>query len=307
MARVGVLAAIVALGLALAPTAPAAYDPSLLVGETSPALGGSGSVRIFLRSRAEDDATATITVYSPRGYRLQLGQPAGTELGSVIAFLGAEAVQGTIRTAAPDAAGSCAPGVHDAVWELALILAGRSYRVPISVDRVDTPDASARMHMCLGSVPMRYADITIGKVFTNPTELGTYAWNAVFVPVAGTAAQSTSYVSLPATLSVSAKRKQRIATVTVCLREGGRAIARARVTLYYGGKTVFASRKVAVRLTSARGCVTSRIRIKRVMVVFASVHVPIRQAQGCAPTLATRCSAASIYPPSERFKPVRIR
>jgi hypothetical protein len=79
------------------------------------------------------------------------------------------------------------------------------------------------------------------------------------------------------------------------------------VTLYYGGRTVFGSRKVAVRLTSTRGCITSRIRIKTLMVVFASVHVEVREAPGCSLPLAPRCSAASIYPPSERFKPVRIR
>jgi hypothetical protein len=300
------------LALTLAPTATAAYNPTLLVGETSPVLGGAGSVRMFVRTRAEDDPTATITIYSPRGYALRLGQAAGTELGSVIAFLGAEAVQGTIRTSVGDPSNACAPGPHDAVWEIALTLAGRSYRVPVYVDRLsggpEAAHASARMHLCLGSVPMRYADITVGKVFTNPSEQGTYAWNAVFVPRTDPAAraQSTSYVSLPATFSVAARRKQRFADVTACLREGGHAIEGVRVTLYYGGRTVFASRKVAVRLTNTRGCVTTRIRIKKPMVLFASVHVPIRQAAGCTPSLAPRCSEASIYPPSERFKPVRI-
>jgi hypothetical protein len=301
------------LALTFAPTATAAYNPTLLVGETSPVLGGTGSVRIFVRTRAEDDATATITVYSPRGYVLKLGHRAGTLLGSVIAFLGEEAVQGTIRTAAGDPTNSCAPGAHDAVWEIGLTLAGRSYRVPIYVDRLsrgaEAAHASARIHMCLGAVPMRYGDITVGKVFTNPTEQGTYAWNAVFVPHAGGAAgaQSTSYVSLPATFSVTAKRKQRGAEVTACLREAGRAIQGVRVKLYYGGRTVFASRNVAVRLTNTRGCVTSRIRIKKLLVVFVSVHVPVRQAPACTPSLAPRCSEASIYPPSERFKAARIR
>ena len=307
MRRFVVLAAVSALGLGLAPSALAAYNPSLLVGETSPALGGTGSVRIFLRSGVEDDPTATVTMYSPRGYRLDLGHAAGTTLGTVIVFLGADAAQGTIRTAAVDAASSCAAGGHDGAWELAFALAGRSYRVPIYVDDVESADASARMHMCLGSAPIRYADITIGKVFTNPAEQGTYAWNAVFVPQNGAAVQSTSYVSLPANLSVNAKRKGRLAVVTACLREAGQGIPGARVTLYYGGRTVFASRKVAIRLTNARGCITSRFRIKTLMLVFASVHLPVRQAAGCTPALAPRCSSASIYPPSERFKPARIR
>lgn len=324
MRRLIALTVVSALGLALCGTASAAYNPSLLVGETSPALGRSGSVRIFIRTRPEDDQTAIATLYSPRGYRLELGQRSGTELGTVIAFLGADAVQGTIKSDDPagDAANQCAPGAHDALWRIELTLAGREYRLPVYVDRVvagpEAAFASARMRMCLGSLPLRYADITVGKVFTNPDQQGTYAWNAVFVPYTpGTAtpnyavaAQSTSYVGLPAAFAVSARSRhrgeQRFAVVTACLREGGQAVPGVRVTLYYGGRSVFASRKAAVRQTGPRGCMTARIRIRKLMILFASVHVPVRQGGGCTPSLAPRCSASSIYPPSERFKPVRI-
>ena len=49
---------------ALAPeVASAAYNPSLLVADTSPALGAKGPVRIFLRTQRLDEATAVATVY----------------------------------------------------------------------------------------------------------------------------------------------------------------------------------------------------------------------------------------------------
>lgn len=323
-------------------TASAAYNPLLLVGETNPALGGGDSVRIFLQTRDDEDATGMITLYSPRGYGVELGHPAGTGLGTVIAFIrigsiseARQAVQGTVRADDPanHVANSCSPGKHEAVWIMELTLAGTRYRVPVYVDRVTTgPEAafaSARMRICAGSpyvpppqaqpaVSVTYADLTVRDVFTNPDRQDTYPWNAVFVPYTpgsatlnpALAAQSTSYIGLPATFSVRAKRlkrgKRTFAIVTACLREAGQGLRGIQVNLYYGGTTVFSSKKVASPRTNARGCATSRIRIAKLMVVFASARVPIRGAPGCTPLLAPTCSGASIYPPSGRFRPVRI-
>ena len=164
---------------------------------------------------------------------------------------------------------------------------------------------------------MPYADLTVRNVFTNPDAQGTYPWNAVFVPYTpGTGrlnpdltAQSTAYLSLPSSFAVSAKRQKRkaFAVVRACLREGGAAISGARLTFYYGGKTVFSSKSVAIRFTDAQGCASTRIRIRKTRVVFASVHVPVRQASGCTPTLAPRCTDASIFPPPVVFRAVRVR
>jgi hypothetical protein len=209
-------------------------------------------------------------------------------------------------------------------------LAGNTYRVPIYVDRVTGPEAayaSARMRICPASpyvaqgsdVSLTYADLTLEDVFTNPDERGIYPWNGVFVPYApgagnlntALATQSTAYIGLPATFAVTAKRQKRgkraFAVVTACLREAGQGVGGVTVNLYYGGTTVFSSKKVASPRTNARGCATTRIRIGKLMVVFASARVPLRgAASGCSPSLAPRCSGASIYPPSGRFRPVRI-
>lgn len=319
--------------------ASGAYTPTLLVGETSPALGGSGPVRIFVQTRDDDDATGLITLYAPRGYGVKLDHPADTELGTVIAFVRTGslsaprvAVQGRVKADNPAdyVSNTCAPGSHDAVWRVDFILAGTAYRVPLYVDRLTSgPEAayaSARLQLCLASpyvarpqaVSLTYADLTIDDVFTNPGQQGTYAWNGVFVPYTpGTAslnaaltAQSTAYIGLPGTFVVLAKRQLRgrraFALVTACLREAGQAVRGIRVRLYYGGRTVFSSKRVASPLTNAHGCATARIRLRKLLILFASARVPVRGASGCAPSLAPRCTSASTYPPSGRFRPVRI-
>ncbi|MGH3082881.1 MAG: hypothetical protein ACRDNP_02260 [Gaiellaceae bacterium] len=328
-----------ALALLSAGSAFGAYNPFLLVGETNPALGGTGSVRIFVQVRDQDDATGMVTIYAPRGYGVKLDHPPGTELGNVIAFIRVgpistprQAVQGTVRADDParHALNSCAPGAHGAVWVMELTLAGAAYRLPIYVDRVaagaEAAYASVRMRACFASpyvpvphgVSLTYADLTLEKVFTNPDQLGMYPWNGVFVPYApGTAtlntalvAQSTAYIGLPGTFVVTAKRKRRgkvaFAAVTACLREAGQGVRGITVSIYYGGANVFSSKKVATPRTNASGCATTRIRIRKSMVLFASARVPVRGALGCTPSLAPSCSGASIYPPSGRFRPVRI-
>jgi hypothetical protein len=332
MARCVLVTVVGLAALSSAGFASAAYDPSLLVGDTSPALSANGPVRIFLRTRRFDDATAVVTVYAPRGYGVKLDHAPGMQLGRFLAEVRTRAVggalqtaEGTIRSADPAAhvENSCAPGAHEAVWMLEFRLAGGTFRLPVYVDRVATAYASARMVIChapadLSSpeVSMPYADLTVRDVFTNPGEQGRYAWNAVFVPYRpGTAvldpastAQSTAYVSLPSTFAVTAKRERgKLALVRACLREAGAAIGGVALTFYYGGTSVFGSRRVATRLTDAAGCATTRIRMRKTRLVFTSVHVPIRSGLECAPTLSPRCTGGSISPPPVVFRTVRVR
>jgi hypothetical protein len=333
--RVGAAFAVTILALVSAGPSFGAYGPALLVGETSPTLGGRDDVRIFFQGRESDDATGTITVYVPRGYELALEHAPGTALGSAIAFVSTglpgaarQAVQGPITAAdrAAHASSSCAPGAHDAVWTFEFRIGGTSYALPIYVDRLAGGHAATQLRICPGSpaappptLALSYADITIERVFTNPRQRGTYAWNAVFVPyVPGTqtldtarAVQSTAYIGLPASFALTAKLERRgaarFARVSGCLSEAGEALRGVRVRLWYGGKTVFRSKLVALARTDARGCLTARFRIRTSMVLFASASVPIRTRAGCAPTLAPQCSAATAYPPSGRFRLVRIR
>jgi hypothetical protein len=335
------------VSLVSADTALAAYDPELLVVQTNRGLGGGTNVVVdlnFTDGHVDDaDATGATTIYSPRGYGVKLGHPAGTRLGYLSALVWNastrthESVDGSVATDDPanHLTNSCAPGRHDAVWLLDFPAAGTRFRVPVYVDRLSVgPEAayaSARMLFCLASpyVPppqgspagarVRLAFFLLTDVFANPRRAGTYAWNAVFTPYTrGTATpnpslavQSTTHVRLPLQFTITAQRLRRggrsFALVRACVRAAGQPLRGIRVSLAYGGATIFRSRQVRNPRTSARGCFITRIPIGKRPVLFASFGVPIRHAAGCAPTLAPRCSRASVVAPVGRFYAVRIR
>lgn len=321
--------------LAFAGTAFAAYNPSLLVAGTNHVTGGSGPVVIGVGQDAADDATAAATLYSPPGYGVTLGQPAGTQLGTLSANVKVAAlnnarqdVTGTVKTDNPAnyLTNPCAPGMHEAVWVLEFSLLGTTVRLPMYVDRVSSgPEAafaSARMMICFPSpyVPppqgspsgssVLIAAFSLRGVFTNPRARGSYPWNSVFVPYTpGTAtpnptnsAQSTSYVRLPVQLSINAKRQKRgkrtFASVSSCLKEAGQPVRGVTVSIF-GGRTIARAKRVAGGRTNARGCMTTRVRVKtKTMLLYAFVDLPPRAAATCTPAtgLAPRCSRPSVAP-----------
>jgi hypothetical protein len=314
-------------------TALAAYNPSLLVAGTNHSLARSAPVVIGLDKDDADDATAEGTIYSPRGYRVTLSQAPGTQLGGISGqyIVGARGgakvdIEGTVRADNPASyvANTCAPGLHEAVWVLQFTLEGAQMQIPVYVDRVtagpEAAYASARMKICLASpyVPppqgapsgssLLVAAFSVGGIFTNPSARGTHGWNAVFTPFSpgsatlnpALAAQSTSYVRLPVRFAVSAKRERRgkktFALVTACLNEAGVGIRGIRVNII-GGRTIRLARRIASARTNARGCSRVRLRVRtRTMIVLALADVPPRQAPGCQPRIAARCSRPSIAP-----------
>lgn len=338
--RLTVVAVVAAVGLGFGGTAVAAYNPGLIVAATSQATGSGGPIVIGVGQDENDDATAVATIYSPPGYGVTLGQAPGTSLGALsgvvkVGTLGGARVniEGTVTADNPanHLTNQCFPGVHEAVWVLQFSLAGSAVRLPMYVDRItagpEAAYASARMRVCLaspyhdppagaqGRASLIIAAFSIRGVFTNPGTRGAYPWNGVFVPwTPGAAtptlnpaqtAQSTSIVRLPAQLAVTAKRQRRgkrtFAVVTACLSEAGSPIRGVRVNIL-GGSTARRARRVGFGRTNARGCVTRRIRVRiRVMFFRASADVPERQAPGCVPTIAPRCSQPSIAPVFDLF------
>jgi hypothetical protein len=240
-------------------------------------------------------------------------------------------IEGTVKTDNPAnyVSNPCSPGTHEAVWILEFTLAGTQTRVPLYVDRVTTaPEsayASARIRGCLASpyVPppqgaasgasLIVAAFSVGSVFTGPRTQGSYPWNGVFVPYTpGTAtlnpanaAQSTSFVRLPVRLTMTVKRQKRgkrtFALVTGCVKEAGQGV-RGVTVAFRGGPTAakannLRARRIAGGKTNARGCVTSRVRVKtKSLFVRATTDVPPRQTPSCQPTIVPRCSGPSIAP-----------
>ncbi len=342
--RLAFVAAASLCALVFSSAALAAYNPSLVVAKTNHALGSSGTVVIGIGQDENDDATATATIYAPRGYAVTLNQAQGTQLGTVsgvvkVGALGGQPqdVRGVVRVDNPASyvTNSCAPGVHEAVWTLEFSLLGSTYRGQVYVDRIATgaPEAafaSARMIACLASpyVPppqgapsgatLIVAAFSVGGVFRSPTTRGSHAWNAVFVPYTpgtanpnpGNAAQSTAFVRLPVQFGLTVKRQKRgkrtFAVATACVKEAGQGVRGLRILFYRGRSAARATRVVNGR-TNARGCATVRIRVNlRSVVVYAFVdEIPTRQAGACQPTLASRCSEASIAPAFDLRSAVR--
>jgi hypothetical protein len=348
-ARFAVLTVVAAVGLGFGGTAFAAYNPSLIVAGTSHGLSSSAPVVIGVGQNETDDATGVATIYSPRGYGVTLTQAPGTALGtlSAVVKVGAQGgarvnVEGTVRTDNPanHATNTCAPGMHEAVWLLEFTAGGSTIRLPMFVDRVTTgPEAvyaSARMQICLPSpyqpppagapagVSLIVAAFSVRSVFRNPGARGTYPWNGVFVPwTPGTTtptlntaqtAQSTSFVRLPVQLSLRVKRQKRgtrtFAVVTSCLTEAGQGVRGLRVNILGGATARRATRRVASGRTNARGCVTSRVRVRtKVMFFRTRAEVPARGASACQPTIVARCSDPSLAPVFDLFSrnTVRVR
>jgi hypothetical protein len=333
-ARLLLAAGVGICALAFAGTTFGAYNPALLVAGTSHELGTGGPIVIGVAQAESDDATGIATFYSPRGYGVRLTQRSGAMLGTVAGVFkvggGRDDIEGRVVVDNPanHVGDTCAPGLHEAVWMLEFAFLrdpANTIRVPAYVDRVtagpEAAFASARIQICLGSpyVPppagapsgssLIVAAFSVGGVFSNPRTRGSHAWNGVFVPYTpGTAtlnqanvAQSTSSVRLPVRLRVRAKRQRlgsgTFAVATACLSESGQAVRGVRMNILGGPTAGLARRRLASGRTDARGCFTTRLRVRtRFLFVRASVEIPARAATGCRPTIVPRCTDSSIAP-----------
>jgi hypothetical protein len=270
--RTALVAFVSAAALAFAGSALAAYTPHLTVSHTPLTLGGGGSTDVTVAFDQSDDATAKATIYVPQGYGGTLGVAAGTQVGTIDASILASAIsptqplplKGTIRADDPAkyaaAATTCTGSpTHEAVWLLALQAAGTELDVPGYIDTVtDSAEAALgkfRLVFCLPSpyIPPAAGGATFGaklisatlhlaNAFTLPDTNGSYGWTLVAtpysvgtgVPNATGTVQARAFVRLPAQLTLKAKVKKKLATLTGALRVNLAGLAGAKVTLLSG-------------------------------------------------------------------------
>jgi hypothetical protein len=312
---------LVALSAALALTATgsalAAYNPKLVVNPASMAVGGGGPVTFQVSVPRDDDATAKVTIYVPQGFGGILDQATGKNLGPVSAQVFAKALGGALlpltgNVVVDDPAkhpnDPCAPGLHDAVWNLVLTAAGQTLTVPVYWDTIESgPEvafAKFKAQICLPSpdVPQAsggatfgakliFAQFTVSGVFNNPVARGENTFRSVWTPyVAGTATpnaagtvEARSSVRMPAELGMSAVLNQKTGIVTIrgTLSEAGVTLAGQAVKLKIGttakGVKVFKT----VR-TNAKGNYAATIRIAKGKTRYlrASVAVAVRDFSG---------------------------
>ena len=286
--RLALVTGAAVVSLAFTSSAWASYSPSLTVTSSSNKPGGATSLLLGHIQSETDDPTAKDTIYAPLGYGVNLSQPVGTKIGDVSARLilrgaGNAEVDVTGRVVADDPANhpndACAPGLHGAVWNLNITVAGTPLTVPIYVDAVTTgPEAafaSAKIQLCLAGpigtptgAQLLYAFFDVNGVFTNPKSTSDRMWRGLFTPyVAGTptpnpAGTTESQAVIPGRVAMTMKAKSlkhgRV-IVTGHLTVDGQAFGGGLVELYKPGS----DKRIGKAKTNAKGNYTIRIKIKK--------------------------------------------
>ncbi len=350
--RTLVLAVAGAVALSSAGTALAAYTtPKLLVTDASPA------VTINYTQDANDDPTAKLTFFAPTEYSASLTQPAGQTIGTVTAQgtaadLGGALLPltGTVQVRA--ASGTYLSGqtqrpiallatectgtaTHTAYWVLILQAAGQTLELPVFVDQVTAPPASAfassSIQACLPppDVPpgtpgratfgfkLTKVDFQVSSVFTS-AGTGQPRWRVQATPYrpglgtanpAGTV-EAQSVIGFPRTVTL---RKPAVKGVkgVVALRIGGAANlpdgAPATLRLYRGAK---AASSASVVLAKSGSAYSGTLRIRqtaKAQVVFLQTRASVAAGTvPCTPTFGLPCLSATRAAIAVRSNTVRI-
>src|SRR5919201_893917 len=241
--RGALVACAAAAALVFSGSALAAYTPHITIGHSPLALGAGGSTDLTVAFDQNDDATAKVTIYVPQGYTGTLGAAPGAQVGTIDASILASAISPT----------------QPLPLKGTLQAAGTELAVPLYIDTVTDPAEATvgkvRLQTCLPSpyIPQSAGGATFGaklisatlhiaSVFTLPDQNGSYGWTLVGTPyTVGTAVpnaagtrQARGFVQLPAQLSLKAKVKRKLATLTGALRVGSAGVAGLKVTLLAG-------------------------------------------------------------------------
>jgi hypothetical protein len=336
VSRAAVVVAAVAGAFALAAPAFAAYRPTLLVTPARAGLGQAGAVVISFAQRADDDATAALTVLVPGEYGTNVAQAPGTRVGSATAriatqFLGGTPIPVSGRIVAGDpleaavAAAACgvAPGTAPlalTVWLVQLATqTGQSVVVRVLVYR---STSGLRLQVCLPSpyvpeaqggapfgVKLLSAELTVDGIFGNPQSRGRYAWQGLFTPyVPGTATHGTTVearaiVPVPARVTLVrrlvGRRRARRVVLRGAVTEAGAGVRAVRVELHAAANPRASARRVAVARTRARGRFTFTRPLAGAR--WYRVVVPARDAtsSGCGAPVAPGGCVSAVVPALE--------
>jgi hypothetical protein len=266
--RLALLACASFVGLALAGPALAAYDPSLTMEQSSYRPGARITADVFIFSKAANDPTAKVTIFSPKGYASNLAAAPGTKIGRVAALvrlrdvadvpagLAGDVVVGNPADPTIQAASiRCTQSpTNQAVWVLNASLQGQAISIPVFVNKVSSfttlqvcfspPDVPAGTP---GRAPLGAqvisADFTINNVFTNGAR-GEYEWAGIFTPYtpgAGTpnapgTVEWRTYVGLPSALTLAKAKTKKGIKLVGKLTVNGLSPRNVRLRLYSGRK-----------------------------------------------------------------------
>ncbi len=266
--RLALLSGACFLGLAFAAPAFSAYDPSLIMEQTSYKLGAATTADVFIAIDPDADPTAQLKIFSPVGYNANLTAAPGTKIGSVVARVKAKALGGALLTLAGDvlvanpadpaiqaAALQCTrTATHSTIWVLNTSLQGQTVAIPVFVDKagplvvqtvcLPSPDVPEAMGGAKFGAQLFAADFTIKNVFTSAGTRGNYEWAGIFTPYtpggatpnpAGTL-EARTLVGLPTSLTLKRVKAKRGFKLVGQLKIAGVNPRGVRLDLYAGKK-----------------------------------------------------------------------
>jgi hypothetical protein len=266
--RLALLSGACFLGLAFAAPAFSAYDPSLIMEQSSYKVGRATTADVFIAISPDADPTAQLRIFSPAGYTASLTAAPGTKIGTVVARVKAKALGGALLTLAGDvlvanpadptiqaAALQCThTATHTTIWVLNTSLQGQTVAIPVFVDQVGplvvqtvclpSPDVPEAMGGAKFGAQLFAADFTIKNVFKNAGTSNDYEWAGIFTPYTpGTATpnpagtlEARTLVGLPMSLTLKRVAAKRGFKLTGQLKIAGVNPGGVKLDLYAGKK-----------------------------------------------------------------------
>ncbi len=182
-ASLAFLAGLAACGTLAGSAGGAAVPSALFVvfqSDYTPGLS-SAAAFIVIPTASTTLAAASVAVYVPSGYTLDLGLPVGTQIGALVTTESADS--GDLTVADPTAFENdpCAPGPHAAVWTAKLPISGQQVIVPLFVDPT-TADEAARGAYRITYCQSQLVVVDLEKVLTSPAAPGIYVWRGFVTP-----------------------------------------------------------------------------------------------------------------------------
>jgi hypothetical protein len=289
--------------LTVAGLASLAFAGNALATQKLEVTQSASSLTVRISKADADPQPAHISIYIPSGYALTLGQPVGTVIGTTAGEVNVNALGGipvplsgqvVVDDPAKHVTDVCAPGVHQAVWDLQLSVLNQTTHVPVYLDPTSGAETAlgvAKGQLCLSrpdtpdGTPLRFATFTVNGIFTPP--VGSTRWIGFWTPYAaggvvnqaGTV-ETRAFVGPGAiTLAgrVTSKKKKTVSLAGTVTQSGIGVVA--RVALLVNG------RAGGTAASNASGRYAKKLKGKGRRSTFqARVVVPARDlgAAGCA-------------------------
>jgi hypothetical protein len=313
------------VGLAFAAPALAKPGSELEVFQDETGLGRVGAINVALHVASDSPPASEFVIYAPLGYRLKTASSAGTVVGttSVTMYRGSHELFGKGLIVAADPRryenSSCAPGPHDAVWLVRVIVQKQWIETPVFIQQGSSDGpvrASYTLRGCfpppsaIGGLRFVWLDL-FGGPFTNPTTPSEYDWTAL-VTTSGEPTHQfevQTVVSIPQLLTFSARydAKRGGAIISGTLTSAGAPRPRAGVYVSFSAtrKSAERGRMLGGAVTDGNGRFTIPAPLRKT--AWVDVFVSLARTEPCVSLTGAPCVFKTISSPPEVLRKVVVR